>query len=340
MSLTGKGLADFSKTKIGTPYVYGAKGADGVLTQTRVNWLASHYPKVFTPIYLKKIKDRNYVGKVCCDCSGLISWYTGKVLGSAQLYNQAYARLPMSELEKFAIGTVLYRNGHVGVYEGLNSKGKHIVYEAKGIDYGTVASIVNPNSWTCGLTFSWIDYKIYNPIDSKLITYKGINPYTEPIVNIKSGATGDAVKWIQYELIESGYGRRFSYNGVVSEGVIISGNFDKSTRLAVLDFQKSCKLEIDGIVGSYTRKAFKSDIKNDIPKGKNLYAIPTVNIKSGSRGSDVLWLQTQLSIKGYMIEPNGMFDLNTYNAVIKFQKEHKLITDGIVGKLTRTELLK
>ena len=30
--LTGKGLADFAISKIGTPYVYGAKGADGKLT--------------------------------------------------------------------------------------------------------------------------------------------------------------------------------------------------------------------------------------------------------------------------------------------------------------------
>ena len=31
--LTGRGLATFAKSKVGTPYVYGAKGADGKLVR-------------------------------------------------------------------------------------------------------------------------------------------------------------------------------------------------------------------------------------------------------------------------------------------------------------------
>jgi peptidoglycan hydrolase-like protein with peptidoglycan-binding domain len=246
----------------------------------------------------------------------------------------------MSQFNKFAVGTVLYRKGHVAVYCGKNSKGQDFLVEAKGIDHGCVANLVNPKQWTAGLTFSWINYNIKNKIDSNLITYKGENPYKVPTSFLKSGSTGDSVKWLQYELIESGYGKRFSYNGKVSEGLIIDGKFDSSVKLAVLDFQRSCKLEVDGIVGEQTRKALIGDIKNNIPIGKNLYAIPTVNIKLGSRGSDVLWLQTQLSIKKYFVEPTGLFDIETSNIVKKFQKDNNLVVDGVVGKLTRKALLK
>ena len=127
-NLTGTGMATFTKAKKGTPYVYGAKGADGVFTQTRLNTLAKMYPSMFTTSYLNKIKRKKLVGKVCTDCSGLISWYTGKVLGSSQLYSQAYARLPISKWQQFAVGTVVWKSGHVGVYLG-NGK----VVEAKGI---------------------------------------------------------------------------------------------------------------------------------------------------------------------------------------------------------------
>jgi peptidoglycan hydrolase-like protein with peptidoglycan-binding domain len=340
MSLTGRELAKFVTSKIGTPYVYGAKGADGPFTKSKFDWLCRNYPKVFTATYKNKVINKGLIGKVCTDCSGLISWYTGKILGSAQLYSKAYARLPMSDYEKFAVGTILYRQGHVGVYIGKNSKGKHVVVEAKGIDYGTVANIVNPAKWTCGLTFDWINYNIYNPIEPKKISYRCKNPYTEPRVLLKLGATGDGVKWLQYELIEAGFGVRFSYNHKAYDPIIISGTFDNNTLGAVLAFQSSCKVEVDGIVGPVTRNKLSSDISNDIPEGKNVYPEPKVLLKLGSKGMDVLWLQTQLCIKGYNVPITGIFDSDLSAIVRQFQKDNKLVVDGIVGRLTRTALLK
>lgn len=337
--LYGRELAKFVTSKIGTPYVYGAKGADGPLTQTKYDYLCRNYPNIFTPTYKKKVIDKRLIGKVCTDCSGLISWYTSKVYGSAQLYSKAYARLPMSELEKFAIGTILYRQGHVGVYIGKNSKGKHVVVEAKGIDYGTVANIVNPSKWSYGLTFDWINYGPYKPIDSNKITYRGKNPFEEPKLLLKQGSTGDAVKWLQYELIEAGFGVRFSYNHKAYQPVIVSGNFDLDTLGAVLAFQSSCKLEVDGIVGPATRKALSSNISNDIPEGKNIYPEPNILVKLNNRGIAVLWLQTQLCIKGYTVPITGLFDIELSKVVRQYQKDNKLTVDGIVGKLTRKSLL-
>lgn len=234
MALTGKELAKFAKSKVGTPYVYGAKGADGKFTQAKFNYLSKAYPNVFTTTYKNKIKSRKYIGKVCCDCSGLISWYTGKVLGSSQLYSQAKKRMPISQWKDFAVGTVVWKSGHVGVYIG-NGK----VVEEKGIDYGCIVSNIKDTAWKYGLTFSWMTYEYEKKVKG---TSKGKNPYKKPTGNVKSGDKGESVKWVQWELKESGY------------KVSISGKYDSTTVSAVKKFQKSCKIAVDGICGDVTRK--------------------------------------------------------------------------------------
>lgn len=257
--LTGKKLAAFVKTKLGTPYVYGAKGADGPLTQSRCNELARSYPSIFTSTYLNKIKSRKYIGKTCCDCSGLISWYTGRILGSSQMYSSASKRLPMSQIKNFPIGTVLWKSGHVGVYIGLNSSGQPCCVEAKGIDYGCVKTIItNPNSWSYGLLFE--SYITYENVPTKIkTTAKGKNPYKEPTVAIKKGSTGSGAKWVQYELVEAGFAKSFKYAGKKYSGVKIDGEIGVISVAAIKAFQQSSKIKADGIVGAKTIEALKKN---------------------------------------------------------------------------------
>lgn len=259
-NLTGNKLAAFAKTKLGVPYVYGAKGADGKLTQGKVDMLARLYPNIFTSTYLAKIKNKHLVGKVCCDCSGLISWYTGKVLGSSQLYSSASKRLPMSQIKQFPKGTVLWRSGHVAVYIGLDSSGRPVCIEEKGIDYGCVRTVItNPNSWSNGLLFKWMKYEDTPASKVPSGTAKGKNPYTEPTKNIKKGSTGSGAKWAQYELIEAGYGKSFTYAGKRYNAVKIDGEIGPISVAAIKAFQQSCKITADGIVGSVTRKKLIAD---------------------------------------------------------------------------------
>ena len=72
------------------------------------------------------------------------------------------------------------------------------------------------------------------------------NIYPEPKRIIKRGCTGDDVKWVQYELVESG--------AVLS----IDGEVGPITENAIKAFQKLCKLEIDGKAGPITIKALKN----------------------------------------------------------------------------------
>lgn len=240
--LTGQGLVEHSKSKLGTPYVYGAKGADGVLTQTKVNVLSKMYASTFTYSYLTKIKSKRLIGKVCTDCSGLISWYRRKVLGSSQLYSTAKRRMPIKDIKDFAPGTVLWKNGHVGVYIGMEN-GVPMCVEAKGINYGTIKSKVSATKWVYGLTFADMEYSYKISVGGSA---KGKNPYKEPVglvkyIKAETGKVKESVKWLQWELVEAGY------------NLVIDGKFGVKTLSALKSFQQSCKIKADGICGNITK---------------------------------------------------------------------------------------
>lgn len=240
MGTSGIGLAEYARSKKGTPYFYGSKMK--VLTESFMSSMHAQYPKVVTIAYIALARAKKQVGKINVDCSGLISAYTGKVLGSAQLYSQAYARLPIATWKSWAPGVVAWREGHVGVYLG-----EGLVAEAKGINYGVVITDIEKGKWTCGLTFAWLFYDIATPVSSNVITYKIANPYTEPQRTLRKGCTGQDVKWLQFELVESGY------------KLTIDGDFGKKTDDALRKFQKSAKLDQDGKCGPLTRKALKAE---------------------------------------------------------------------------------
>lgn len=77
------------------------------------------------------------------------------------------------------------------------------------------------------------------------------NPYREPITSLKEGSSGNAVRWIQYELNRHG------------ASLVCDGIFGSKTTRATKDFQSNHKdsdgkpLVVDGIVGVKTRNALK-----------------------------------------------------------------------------------
>lgn len=246
--MNGKELANYAVTKKNTPYFYGSKMK--VLTNVFMATMHKMYPNTVTDAYMTKAKNKGQIGVVNTDCSGLISGYTNKILGSAQLYSQAYARMPINTWKIWAPGVVLWKSGHVGVYIG-NGK----VIEARGIDYGTVETDIEARGWSYGLTFSWMDYTYDEGVPSDQITYKKENPYKEPTKLIVKGSKGDGVKWLQYELIEAGY--NIGTYGPDHNG--IDGQAGSKTISALTSFQQSAKIQIDGICGPETRKALKAN---------------------------------------------------------------------------------
>lgn len=108
--MTGKELVEFALSKLGVPYVYGMKGT--VMTLEKYQQLKSMYGALVWD------SDKSKVGKVCCDCSGLISWATGIVRSSQEYYDTAAEAHPISSIAQAPIGAAVWKKGHIGIYIG------------------------------------------------------------------------------------------------------------------------------------------------------------------------------------------------------------------------------
>ena len=150
-------LVNFVKSKIGTPYVYGTKGE--VLTLEKYNNLKKLYGDLVWD------SDKEKIGKTCCDCSGLISWYTKNVKSSTNYKEEAKEIFPISTIENAPIGVAVWQKGHIGIYVG----NKQYV-AADGSKYGVRINDISKSNFTNWFRLSEIDYiqekdYRYNTID-------------------------------------------------------------------------------------------------------------------------------------------------------------------------------
>lgn len=122
--------------------------------------------------------------------------------------------------------------------------------------------------------------------------------------------------------IQSTLNERYN-TGLVADGV--SGPKTRSAMVkglqAELNKQFNAGLAVDGVFGAKTRGA-----------------IP--NLRSGARGNLSWLLQAALYLKGFRIEPDGVFGPNTDLAVRRFQLENGLNPDGVAGPFTFERLFK
>jgi len=148
--MTGQELVAFARSKLGTPYVYGMKGA--VMTQANFNYLRGQYGK-------KCVwdSDEKKVGKVCVDCSGLISWATGVVLGSGQLFDRAIKKELIGTIKQAPVGALVWMKGHVGIYTGMKN-GVPYYIAADGSAYGVREVPLSKNKFTHWLLMDYINY--------------------------------------------------------------------------------------------------------------------------------------------------------------------------------------
>ena len=93
------------------------------------------------------LSDRDKIGKVCVDCSGLISWACGVKLGSGQWRARATKINPISTIEKAPIGALVWMQGHIGVYTGMKN-GYPYYIAADGSAYGVREVPLRCNKFT------------------------------------------------------------------------------------------------------------------------------------------------------------------------------------------------
>lgn len=152
MSKTVEGLLEHCRQalKNNMQYVYGAKME--VLTYSQIKRLQDIYGKSFV-----WDADLNKAGKTCCDCSGLISSYTGIIRSSSAYANTATATASIADLkadwQKY-IGWGIWLPGHIGVVSDVEG----YYYAMDGSARNMVHYPLSKNNWVKVIRLCDIDY--------------------------------------------------------------------------------------------------------------------------------------------------------------------------------------
>lgn len=93
------------------------------------------------------------------------------------------------------------------------------------------------------------------------------------------------------------------------------------------------------VVRKFDLERYDSGADPEIELLGNPYPVPSANLKHGNTGNGVKWLQWELKQRGYDIKIDGIFGPKTEQAVRDYQNSRMLVCDGIIGPVTRTELL-
>lgn len=143
-------LVKFAYSKIGTPYVYGMRGKK--MSEDDYKRLKKQYGDLVWD------SDHDKVGKVCCDCSGLMEWAGSVSMSSSGWYDAANIREPISKAKEMPVGTLLWHKGHIGVLSKI--EGDDVFYIAcDGSAYGCREANIKQAKFThCLLVEKYFEY--------------------------------------------------------------------------------------------------------------------------------------------------------------------------------------
>jgi|GEM_PF-2424275 len=179
---TNIGLVAWAKEWLGRPYWYGTccYKCTASLLASKTAQYPTHYTEARKARYQQDIKN----GESCADCIGLMKGYLWEKDGKSVydgntdvnttgLYNRATIKGLIGSMPEVP-GLIVYKSGHVGVYEGNGS-----VIEAKGFANGIIRSRLTDTAWTHWIAFPWISYEGY---ESLITPGAGGFPYTAKVV--------------------------------------------------------------------------------------------------------------------------------------------------------------
>ncbi len=217
-----------------------------------------------------------------------------------------------------------------GVFGQATQNAVEIWQELEGL---SVDGIVGPATWS----------SIYSQF-SKLRTLDGpvagLEVFEYPGFDLIEGSQGDSVAFVQYML--KYIGNFFQSITPIGE---IDGVFGSGLKTAVLSFQEEFSLESSGVVDENTwdtmaiiflTSASEALRQNEVPDGE--YAGNVLLL--GSVGLQVYRLQTYMDAIAvrYCVANftpvDGIFDIQTLNAVKEFQTNLAIPVTGFVDKLT------
>lgn len=233
MSATGKALAEWAKTKLGMPYVYGTDGA--LLTSGYLDWLVGRYGRG-TYVHPSTGYDAyKLIGKEVYDCRGLVN--RGMILLGVPGHDTNapgwYIQTKRIGAKDVLPGDLCFYAGAEGVHHVGICVGNGDVVQAAYQEAGTILTH-NAGSWDYYGRIPWLDYGTTQPSTPP--------PAALPYLWFKSPwMQGDAVRMLQTKLKAHG-----------CDPGDIDGIFGPMTNRAVLAFQTKNHLAVDGIVGPIT----------------------------------------------------------------------------------------
>lgn len=157
---------------------------------------------------------------------------------------------------------------------------------------------------------------------------------------LKLGDQSEAVGFVQERLQKWGYDLKADQK------------FGPETFQAVSDFQRKHGLEISGMVGELTLNVLESDPVLRPQALPSLPALPSAQpgdnlspvrqgqayLQTGDQGPAVEQIQTLLKARGYDLTVDGDYGDKTAAAVAKFQCDHTIQANGLVGRTTLAAL--
>lgn len=199
---------------------------------------------------------------------------------------------------------------NAGTADGFFGQTTHNAAVAFQTDHGLDADgVIGESSWN--ILFN-LDVGTYRPFAGVLL---GV------------GSANNEVKLVQERLNDLGY------NLGTADGI-----FGTGTETAVKNYQQAKGLDVDGVVGRLTWDAlFNGTSRADAADDDIAY--PGYLIGVGNADSNVTLIQKRLNVlnMGNIIE-DGIFGVNTENAVKNFQSQNSLGADGVVGQTTWDKL--
>lgn len=128
-------------------YVFGAKGK--VLTNEQIKKLQDRWGKYC--VWDSDVETKG--GKICCDCSGLISSLTNIERNSQGYFDTAVEIKSINERNSSMKGWGIWKKNHVGVYDGNDG-----YYAMDGSERNMVHNNLNQNSFTHIIKLCDINY--------------------------------------------------------------------------------------------------------------------------------------------------------------------------------------
>src|SRR5690625_706929 len=116
-----------------------------------------------------------------------------------------------------------------------------------------------------------------------------------------------------------------------------------------LNKQYKLNISVDNIFGPETKKAlvkaYQTELNKQFNRGLAVDGIfgqktrnSSINVRYGARGKLTWIMQALLVVNGYNISVDGIYGDETKNALRSFQKDNRLVVDGVAGKATWSKL--